>query len=125
METKPFINPIELDGDTVFVPAVDDSIVIDKDIIERRPAHGRVRWFERSLGYGFIWEDGNTTELFVHQSAIQVPGVKFLRRGQRVIFEYCKTTKGETAINVIPVKEKAEKLEKYKAKLAQNTVQES
>lgn len=125
METKPFINPIELDGDTVFVPAVDDSIAIDKDIIERRPAHGRVRWFERSLGYGFIWEDGNTAELFVHQSAIQVPGVKFLRRGQRVIFEYCKTTKGETAINVIPVKEKAEKLEKYKAKLVQKSMQES
>jgi hypothetical protein len=54
-----------------------------------------------------------------------VPGVKFLRRGQRVIFEYCKTTKGETAINVIPVKEKAEKLEKYKAKLVQKSMQES
>lgn len=130
MENKPFINPIELDGDTVFVPVFDDSIVIDKDIIERRIAHGRVRWYERSLGYGFIREDGNSAELFVHQTSIQVPGIKYLRKGQRVIFEYCKTTKGESAINVIPVKERPDKLAKYQEKLqkqaeTQNTVSEN
>ncbi len=104
--------PIELEGDTVFVPAEQDED-IEREILERRLAHGRVRWFKRSLGYGFLREDGDNKEIFVHQSSIQVPGVKTLRSGQRVLFERCTLEKGEMALNVIPIEENPEKLAKY------------
>jgi CspA family cold shock protein len=114
VETR-VINPIELDGDTVFVPEVEEEI--EHEIVERRPARGRVRWYERSLGYGFLHEDGNNKEIFVHQKSLQMPGVKNLRKGQRVAFELCKTNKDkDIAINVIPIMERPEALEKYKAK---------
>ena len=68
------------------------------------------------LGYGFVREDGNSKEIFVHQSSIQVPGVKDLRPGQRILFEYCRTAKGEIALNVIPIMEREDALERYHAK---------
>ena len=117
METNKTINPIELDGDTVFVPEYQEE-EIEREIVERRTARGRVRWYERSLGYGFIHEDGFNKEIFVHQSSLQVPGVKVLRNGQRVVFDLCKTSKGkDIALNVIPIMERPEAIEKYKAKM--------
>ncbi|MBR4986213.1 MAG: cold shock domain-containing protein [Proteobacteria bacterium] len=85
-------------------------------MLDRRTARGRVRWFDRSLGYGFLWEDGNTKEIFVHQSSIQVPGMKKLRKGQRVVFDWCLTATGEMALNVIPICEREALLAKYRAK---------
>ena len=114
METKT-INPIELDGDTVFVP-VSEEEEIEHEIVERRVARGRVRWYERSLGYGFVHEDGNSKEIFVHQKFLQMPGIRKLRNGQRIVFELCKTNKGkEIALNVIPIMERPGAVEKYKA----------
>ena len=106
------VNPIESDGDFIFVPVEQDE-EIEREILEKRTAHGRVRWFNRAVGYGFLREDGNCKEIFVHQSAIQVPGVKMLRPGQRVLFECCQLQNGEMALNVIPIEEKPEKLAKY------------
>lgn len=74
-------------------------------ILERRTARGRVRWFSRSLGYGFIHEEGFAEEIFVHHDDVQVPGVRYLRCGQRVAFEWCRTKNGLMAINVIPIME--------------------
>ncbi|MBO4350000.1 MAG: cold shock domain-containing protein [Proteobacteria bacterium] len=114
VENRVIINPIELEGDTVFVPFQDEEL--EQEFLERRTAHGRVRWFKRSLGYGFVREDGCANEIFVHQSSIQVPGVKDLRPGQRILFEYCRTAKGEIALNVIPIMERPDVLERYHAK---------
>ena len=74
-------------------------------ILERRPTRGRVRWFNRSLGYGFIHEEGFAEEIFVHHDDVQVPGARFLRSGQRVAFEWCRTKTRLIAINVIPIME--------------------
>ena len=57
VENRVIINPIELEGDTVFVPFQDEEL--EQEFLERRTAHGRVRWFKRSLGYGFVREDAN------------------------------------------------------------------
>ena len=122
VENKAVINPIELEGDTVFIPFMQDE-ELEQEFVERRTAHGRVRWFNRSLGYGFVREDGCANEIFVHQSSIQVPGVKTLRPGQRILFEFCRKTKGgEVALNVIPIQERPEVLDRYHAKQeAKNT----
>ncbi len=63
---------------------------------------GTVKWFNESKGYGFIQRDG-ADDVFVHYSAIQMPGFKTLQEGQRVEFSVEPGRKGLQAVNVQPV----------------------
>ena len=64
-------------------------------------ATGKVKWFDDSKGYGFI-EQENGPDVFVHFSAINMPGFKSLREGQPVEFEIVEGPKGPQAKNVVP-----------------------
>jgi cold shock protein len=71
---------------------------------------GKVKWYNRVKGYGFIVPDEGGTDVFVHYSAIQVEKKKErqLEEGQVVEFEVKEGPKGPAAGNVKPeVKEKA------------------
>ena len=62
-------------------------------------AEGTVKWFSERKGYGFIeQEDGQ--DLFVHHSAINMPGFKTLVEGERVSFEVEESDRGPKAKNV-------------------------
>ena len=45
-------------------------------------ADGVVKWFNEKKGFGFIEVDENT-DVFVHYSAISMPGFKTLSEGDR------------------------------------------
>ena len=61
---------------------------------------GKVKWFNKEKGYGFIErEDGG--DVFVHFSAIQQEGFKTLQEGETVEFEVVDGPKGLQAANVI------------------------
>jgi len=63
---------------------------------------GTVKWFDRRKGIGFITEaDGN--DIFVHFSAINMDGYKFLDDNQRVTYDRGDSEKGPTAVNVTVV----------------------
>ena len=63
-------------------------------------AEGTVKWFSEKKGYGFInKEDGE--DVFVHYSAINMPGFKNLAEGDRVSFEVEEGGRGLKAKNVI------------------------
>jgi CspA family cold shock protein len=69
-----------------------------KGVIEM--ATGTVKWFNNAKGFGFIQQDNNGPDVFVHFSAIQGDGFKTLEDGQRVSFDVEKGEKGPAAANV-------------------------
>ena len=62
-------------------------------------AHGTVAWFNGEKGYGFITVDGGA-EVFVHYSAIDMPGYKTLEQDARVELEVVQGSKGPEAERV-------------------------
>ena len=46
--------------------------------------NGTVKWFNASKGYGFITDDADQSEIFVHFSGINSEGYKSLEDGQKV-----------------------------------------
>ena len=63
---------------------------------------GSVKWFNDAKGYGFIVQDGNDKDIFVHYTAIRSDGFKTLAEGQKVEFELVEGPKGLQATNVMP-----------------------
>ena len=49
-------------------------------------AEGIVKWFNDSKGFGFI-EQEEGDDVFVHHSAINASGFKYLSEGDRVTFD--------------------------------------
>ena len=62
-------------------------------------AERTVKWFNEKKGFGFIEQD-NGGDVFVHQSAIDMPGFRTLHEGDRVSFEVAQGEKGPAAKNV-------------------------
>ena len=58
---------------------------------------GRVKWFNRTKGYGFIEPEGGGADAFVHISAVEKAGLEELTEGQRVQFELVKGRGGKSA----------------------------
>ena len=63
-------------------------------------ATGTVKWFNDSKGFGFITADEGGEAIFAHFSAINIPGFKTLKEGQRVSFEIANGAKGKQASNI-------------------------
>jgi CspA family cold shock protein len=62
-------------------------------------AQGIVKWFSDKKGFGFI-EQEEGGDIFVHYSAINMPGFKTLSEGDRVTFEVEEGNRGPAAKNV-------------------------
>ena len=63
-------------------------------------ATGTVKWFSNDKGFGFITPDDQSSDLFVHHSAIAGEGYRSLNEGARVTYDAEADTKGPRAINV-------------------------
>jgi len=62
-------------------------------------AHGTVKWFNNTKGYGFI-SDKEEHEIFAHFSCVEMEGYKTLKRGQHVEFELIEGPKGLQAQHI-------------------------
>ncbi|CUB03071.1 Cold shock protein CspV [Marinomonas aquimarina] len=63
---------------------------------------GTVKFFNETKGFGFITQESGP-DVFVHFSAIDVPGFKTLAEGQKVEFQVAQGKKGPEAQNVKPL----------------------
>ena len=61
---------------------------------------GTVKWFDADKGYGFIEPDGGGGDVFLHFSALQMPGYKTIDEGARVRFKIVTGKKGPQADEV-------------------------
>ena len=61
---------------------------------------GKVKWFEKLKGFGFITPDDGSVELFVHFTAIVGDGYRTLKDGDRVTYEIAENEKGVYAKEV-------------------------
>ena len=65
-------------------------------------AEGIVKWFNDKKGFGFIQKDEGG-DVFVHHTAINMPGFRSLSEGDRVSFDVEEGNRGPAAKNVIKV----------------------
>src|SRR5579864_8946860 len=66
-------------------------------------AVGTVKWFNATKGFGFIAPEDGSSDVFVHQSDIDVQGYRELAEGQRVEFSVEAGQKGPKAAKVRPI----------------------
>lgn len=65
---------------------------------------GTVKWFDTQKGYGFITEDSDGKDFFIHQSNIMVNGFRSLHEDDIVEFDIGTSEDGrEQAVNVKPI----------------------
>lgn len=48
---------------------------------------GTVKWFNSKKGYGFIQPDDGSKDIFVHISAIEAAGLRYLKEEQKISFD--------------------------------------
>lgn len=62
---------------------------------------GTVKWFNAAKGYGFLEPSDNSSDVFVHISAVERAGLSGLHEGQKVTFEVEDGRNGKTsAVNL-------------------------
>ena len=79
--------------------------IANNSILSASFATGKVKWFDTRKGFGFITQDDDETDIFIHQSEINMEGFRFLDVDQRVTFDHKDTPKGPVASNCVPDEE--------------------
>jgi CspA family cold shock protein len=61
---------------------------------------GKVKWFDRKKGFGFIVGPDKDKDIFVHYTSIEGDGFRSLKEGESVEFDLVESEKGLQAFNV-------------------------
>ena len=61
---------------------------------------GKVKWFNKTKGYGFIEPDEGDKDVYVHISAVKNSGMEDLEEGQELEFEIVENNGKTSAENL-------------------------
>jgi len=61
---------------------------------------GKVKWFNKTKGYGFIEPEEGDKDVFVHISAVKNSGMEDLEEGQELEFEIVENNGKSSADNL-------------------------
>jgi CspA family cold shock protein len=64
--------------------------------------NGKVKWFNKTKGFGFIEPEDGGNDVFVHITALERAGLHTLLEGQRVSYELV-SSKGRTCADDLRV----------------------
>ena len=62
--------------------------------------NGKIKWFNPKKGYGFIQNDEEEKDIFLHVSALEEAGIDTLQEGEAVSYEIGENRGKNTAINI-------------------------
>ena len=63
-------------------------------------SNGKIKWFTMKKGYGFIEPENGEKDVFIHISALEKAGIKFLNENQKVSYEVNQTKGKLSAGNI-------------------------
>ena len=64
---------------------------------------GKVKWFNKEKGYGFIVPDDNSKDIFLHISSLEKSGIKTVVEGQKIRYEIVNERGRASATNIVLV----------------------
>ena len=79
---------------------IPEEIKIPNNDKKKKRLNGTVKWYNDSRGYGFIKREDKEKDVFVHSSAVQDSGLKYLKKDEQLTFELDYSDKGPSAINL-------------------------
>ncbi|MEM9717259.1 MAG: cold shock domain-containing protein [Pseudomonadota bacterium] len=101
----PIVDPIEVLGD-VLPNGVDAS-----ELLKTAPlTPARVKWFDKSKGFGFVNTFGSADDIFVHVEVMRAYGFGELDRGEALAVKYTAGTRGLIVIEIKPWEEAIERI---------------
>lgn len=63
-------------------------------------ANGTVKWFNPIKGFGFITPENGSTDVFVHISAVEKSGIRFLNENDKVSYDIVSEKGKSSAANL-------------------------
>ena len=64
---------------------------------------GKVKWFNKTKGYGFICPEDGSEDVFIHVTVLEKIGMRSLEEEQQVEFSVEQGDKGLQAVDVKPL----------------------
>jgi|TARA_B100001964_G_scaffold244240_1_gene324919 CspA family cold shock protein len=62
--------------------------------------NGKIKWFNPRKGYGFIQNEKEGKDIFLHVSALEEAGIDTLQEGEAISYEIGENRGKDTAINI-------------------------
>ena len=61
---------------------------------------GKIKWFNPKKGYGFIDQDGDDKDMFIHITALQQANISGLNEGDKISYDVEEENGKASAVNI-------------------------